>query len=184
MTTTLHTPDTPTPDTDTTVDIPADDVIRVIAKRSFATVATTSPAGWPHVAGVVYDSVVGRTGPELWIHTMRSSRKGRNVAANPRAAVCIPFRRLPAGPPFTVQFQADAELVAMDDPAVLALLDAGELGHVSGHGALDEPDGVFVRLRPRGPVHTYGLGVSALALIRDPLHVGAGTVDLREANRG
>jgi len=29
-----------------------------------------------------------------------------------------------------------------------------------------------------GPVHTYGIGVSALAVARDPLHVGARSIDL------
>lgn len=175
MTTTNSTPTT----TPTTLDVAR--VRRVIAKHSFATLATTSPAGWPHVAGVVYDTVRGDAGDELWINTFASSRKARNLAANPRVAVCIPFRRLPAGPPFTLQFQAAAELVPMDAPAARALLDAGELKGIAGHGALDEPDGVFLRLTPRGPVHTYGLGVSPVALIRDPLHAGAGFADLREA---
>ena len=34
--------------------LPADDILAAIRKRSFATVATTSPEGWPHAAGVLY----------------------------------------------------------------------------------------------------------------------------------
>lgn len=150
-------------------------VRRAIAGNSFATLATTSPQGRPHVAGVIYDAVDG----ELWVNTMRSSRKARNVTANCHVAVCIPFRKLPAGPPYTLQFQATATLVDLDDPSVVERRSAGKLAHVAAHGALDEPDGVFVRVVPNGVVHSYGLGVNPIALVRDPLHVGALTVDLR-----
>jgi hypothetical protein len=149
-------------------------VRKVIDSKTFATLATTSPAGRPHVAGVLYDAADGA----LWVHTMRSSRKARSIAANPHVAVVIPFRKLPAGPPYTVQFQGTAELVEMDDPAVAALVAAGELAGVSGHGALDEPDGVFVRIVPNRTVHSYGLGANPIDLIRDPLHTGARTVRL------
>ena len=90
-------------------------VMRTIARRDFCMVATVSPAGRPHVAGVVYSAV----GSSLWIHTVTTSRKARNIIANPHVAVSIPFRRLPAGPPFTIHFQARAQLVAMDDPDVI-----------------------------------------------------------------
>ena len=149
-------------------------VRKVIETKTFATLATTSPAGRPHVAGVLYDEADGA----LWVHTMRSSRKARSIATNPHVAVVIPFRKLPAGPPSTVQFQATAELVEMDDPRVTELLAAGELKTVSAHGTLDEPDGVFVRIVPNPTVHSYGLGVNPIDLIRDPLHTGARTVRL------
>lgn len=149
-------------------------VRRVLRTRSFATLATTSPRSWPHVAGVLYDAV----DTELWVHTTRSSRKARNVADNPHVAVCVPFRKLPAGPPYTLQFQATAELVAMDDPRIVELLHAGRLPTVSGHGALDMPDGVFLRVVPNGVVHSYGLGENPVRLVRDPLNSGARSVHL------
>lgn len=149
-------------------------VRRTIHTKSFATLATTSPAGRSHAAGVIYDEVDG----ELWVHTMRSSRKARSIAANPHVAICIPFRKLPAGPPYTVHFQATAQLVDMGDRGVLDLLEAGELDSISGHGALDEPDGVFLRITPNDVVHSYGLGANPIELIRDPLHTGARSVSL------
>lgn len=151
-----------------------DRVRRRIDRRSFAVLATVSPSGFPHAAGVVYEAV----GPDLFVHTLHSSRKARNVAAEPRVAVVVPDRRLPVGPPFTVQFQAAAEVLAMDDPTIADLLTAGRLRSISGHGALDEPDGCFLRITPRRRIHSYGIGVSALAVARDPLHVGARSVDL------
>lgn len=147
-------------------------VTKQIQKRSFATLATVSPAGRPHVAGVVYDTVDSA----LWLHTMRSSRKARNIDASGHVAVCIPFRPLPMGPPYTIQFQTTARIVAMDDPEVRRLLAAGELGRVSGHGALEMADGCFVRIDPPTVVHSYGLGAKVIDLIRDPLNSGARTV--------
>ena len=149
-------------------------VRKAVASRSFATISTVSEAGFPHAAGVIYVPIGG----ELYVHTMRTSRKARNVAANERVGVVIPVRKLPVGPPFTVQFQARAELVAMDDDEIVRHVESGALKKITGHGELDEPDGCFLRIRPAGTVHTYGIGVSALAVAKDPLHAGARSVRL------
>lgn len=149
-------------------------VRRTIRRGSFAVLATVSDAGWPHAAGVVYEAV----GDILYVHTMRSSRKALNVAANPHVGVVIATRRIPKAPPFTVQFQGRAEVLDMDAPEIRRLLADGELRSVSGHGALDEPDGCFLRITPSGRIHSYGIGVSPVALARDPLHVGARTVTI------
>ena len=152
---------------------------RAIEKNSFATLATTSPAGRSHSAGIIYATAGGK----LWIHTMRSSRKARNVAENPHVGMCIVYRRLPVGPPFTIHFQATAEIVAMDDPSVTRLLDADELGLISGHGALDMVDGCFIAITPRGTIHSYGPGARIIDLIRDPLNTGARRFPLVEGSR-
>jgi hypothetical protein len=78
-----------------------------------------------------------------------------------------------------VQFQGRAAVLAQDDPEIVALVADGSLDGITGHGELDEPDGCFLRIVANGPVHTYGIGVSALAVARDPLHVGARSIDLR-----
>ena len=166
----MHTTTVPTPtDTDQ-----AARVRKAVASRSFATISTVSEAGFPHAAGVIYVPI----GDELYVHTMRTSRKARNVAANERVGVVIPVRKLPVGPPFTVQFQARAELMAMDDDEIVRHVESGALKKITGHGELDEPDGCFLRIRPTGTVHTYGIGVSALAVAKDPLHAGARSVRL------
>ncbi len=151
-------------------------IMRTIERRSFCTLATTSAAGRSHAAGVVYEAVDGA----LWVHVMRSSRKARNVANNPDVGVGIAFRRLPFGPPYTIHFQAKARLVEMDDPAVGGLLEAGKLKSISGHGALDEPDGCFLEIRPNGTLHSFGLGVPVIDLVRDPLNTGGRHVELDE----
>lgn len=151
-----------------------DRVKRAIAGRSFAVLSTVSPAGFPHAAGVVYAAV----GTELYLSTMHASRKAINIASNDRVAVVVPVRRVPVGPPFTVQFQGRATVLASDDHEVLRLSADGRLKAITGHGELDDPDGCIVRITPTGTIHTYGLGVPVLAVARDPLHRGPRSVRL------
>jgi hypothetical protein len=150
-----------------------DKVLRTIARRSFCVLATANPEGRPHAVSVLYAAV----GPTLWIHTFRDTKKARNLAANPEAAVCIPVRRLPLGPAMAVQFTGRADLVEQDDPAVVPLVEAGRLKKILVDGALDDPRGVFVRITPHGRVNTYGIGVPLLRVIRDPL-AAIGSVSL------
>lgn len=147
-----------------------DYVARLVARRSFANLATVSPRGRSHVAGVLYQYADG----DLYVSTDRSSRKGRNIAANPHVAVTIPVRRIPMGPPSQIQFQATAEILDPGDDEVRALLDAGRLDSITGHGELDRPDGCLLRITPADRLHTYGLGMSLLHLARHPLDA-AGT---------
>ena len=151
------------------VDRQARIIAKALRKKTFATLATVSPKGRSHAAGVVYDFVDGA----LWIHTMRNSRKGRNVAHNRHAGVCVPYRRLPVGPPYTLHFQAVAELVALDDPEAIRHHDAGRLDSISGHGAMEMDGACFVRITPTGTIHSFGPGVPVLDLARNPLETGA-----------
>ncbi len=154
-------------------------ILRTIAKKHFCTIATVSAAGRPHSAGVVYDAV----DTTLWIHAMRTSRKARNVETNPHAGITIPFRRMPAGPPFTIHFQASATLVSLDDPSAQRLIEQGQLRSITGHGALEMPDACFIRVQPTGSVHSYGPGAKIIDLIRDPLNNGAGSFQLTDVGR-
>ncbi len=151
-------------------------VRRVIAKQSYCTLATASSANRPHVAGVLYAAVDG----ELYIDTFATSRKARNVATNPLVAVCIPIRKYPFGPPFSVQFQGRAEVVDTDDPRINELLAAGSLKPILVNGGLAEPSGCVLKITPGPRVATYGLGVPLRQLIRDPLS-GSRTVEMRPA---
>jgi len=151
--------------------------MKTIMRRTFCTIATTSQAQNPHSAGVVY----AFADDALWVHTLRTSRKARNVESNRAIGVCIPFRRLPFGPPYSIHFQGSASLVAIDDPEVLRLIASGKLKAIVGHGALDMPDGCFIRIRAHGTVHSFGPGAPILDLIRDPLTNGARSFRYQEA---
>lgn len=154
-------------------DLDLDKLAKAIGRRSFCTLATVSPADRPHDAGVLYAAV----GTTLFVSTLRGSRKARNVVSNPYVGVVIPIRRLPLGPPSTVQFQAKAEVLDVDDPRITELVDAGELKSITSHGELELPDGCVLRIEPLRRITTYGLGMSLWQFLRDPLNAG-GHIDL------
>ncbi|HEX7134158.1 MAG TPA: pyridoxamine 5'-phosphate oxidase family protein [Iamia sp.] len=155
-------------------DVPADLVRRALAKRSYAVLATVSPAGRPHAAGVLYTMV----GDDLWLSTETTSRKGRNALASPHVAVTVPVRRLPVGPPSTIHFQGRADVLAVDDPEVRRLVETGDLKAITSHGELEIPDGCFVRVTPGRTIHTYALGMSLWSVLRNPL-ASAGRTSFR-----
>jgi hypothetical protein len=140
-------------------------VLRTIARRSFAMLATSSAANRPHVAGVLYAT----TSEGLVVSTFGEAVKVRNVRQNGRVGVSIPVRKAPIGPPFVVQFQTAAEVLPLEDPLIQRLLAAGELKAITGHGELDIPGGVFIRLRMPRRVVTFGVGVPLLSVMRHPL---------------
>lgn len=146
----------------------------MIGKRSFCTLATASPDGRPHTAAVLYVAIHDT----LYVNTSRTSRKARNIADNSKVSVCIPIRRVPIGPPSSVQFAAEAAILTVDDPEIVGLIADEALRAITSHGELDHPDSCFLRIVPTGRVNTYGLGMPLRQLIRDPLHA-AGFVDNR-----
>lgn len=144
----------------------AEFIREAIAKRSFATLATTSDEGWPHAAGVLYAT----SGDALYVSTMGSSRKARNIRSNPKVAVTVPVRRAPVGPPSTILFQTTARVLDLEDPGLRSAAASGDLKAVTGHGELELPGGVFLEIALPRKVVTYGLGMSLLSLMRDPMH--------------
>lgn len=148
-------------------------VIRTVTRRSFCTLATASATNRPHVAGVLYaaDDHV------LYVSTPARESKGTQCGREPRVFVCIPVRRLPMGPPSTVQFAATADILMPNDPEIARLVNSGRLKGITSHGELDLPDGCFLRITPDRTLHAYGLGLPIRRLIRDPLHAG-GRVEL------
>ena len=132
-----------------------------------------SERGRPHAATVLYQLV----DDALFISTSGGSRKARNVAATGAAAVTIAVRRLPVGPPASIQFQSSAAVLALDDPEVVGLAAAGRLDKITSHGELDLDGGCFLRIALPARLHTYALGMSLWQVLRNPLAV-AGQVEL------
>ena len=94
---------------------------RAIERRSVATIATVSAANRPHAAAVLYRCV----DDVLFVSTSRNSRKARNIAEHGIAAVTIAVRRLPIGPPASIQFRSAATILANDDPEIVRLARGG-----------------------------------------------------------
>jgi hypothetical protein len=140
-------------------------VTNVMSKRSFCTIATTNTDGSPHAASVLYVAV----GDAFYISTLRSSRKARNIARQPRVSISIPVRRVPAGPPSSIQFTGLASLRACDDAEIVQLASSGALKKITSHGELELADGCIVKLTRTSRLNTYGLGMPLHRLIRNPL---------------
>jgi general stress protein 26 len=140
-------------------------VAKALTRKSFMTLATASPAGHPHAAGVLFAAA----GESLYVNTNVKSRKARNIDGNANVAVCISVRRLPIGPPATIMFQGTATVLDRDESDLRRLLESGALKRITSHGELDDPDNWFVRITPRGRINTFGIGVSLATLIRHPL---------------
>jgi len=148
------------------------EVRRSMARNSYCALATASANGHPHVVGVLYALV----DTHLYVITKEDSAKVRNVRSNPRVAVCIPVKKYPLAPPFSIQFRGTAHILSRDDPDIAVLLQNGSLKKIVGHGVLDQPGMCFLKIAAAGKIHTWGIGVSPWALLRDP--VGADrTVD-------
>lgn len=107
-----------------------------------ANVATASADGAPHVA-VVAPVLEGDV---LWIFTLRSSRKARNMAANPR--ISLMWR-----PGAEIYLTADAELVdEADDKARLWARADLPFDPAGFFGTPGNPAFVLVRVTPRRAV--------------------------------
>jgi len=145
-------------------------VRKIIAKHGFCSLATVSPDGAPHVVGVNYKYVNGH----LYFITYESSKKARNIRSNPKVAIHIAVRQYPLhdlfGPPFSVQFSGTATILSPEDPEIVELLESGKLKSITGHGVLKQPGGCFLKVQPARKIHTYGIGIPALTLIRDVSH--------------
>ncbi len=142
-------------------------IAKLLAKRSFCTLATTSPSGYPHAAGVIYSYVDG----VLYVSTTRSSRKARNLISNDKVFVCVPVRRMPFGPPPSqIQFSSTATILPNDHPEITELASKGLIKSITSHGELDLPDVCFVRIDFPKTYLTYGLGMSLRQLAKDPLN--------------
>jgi hypothetical protein len=151
---------------------------RAIERRSVATLATVSASGRPHAATVLYQCV----DDALFVSTSRDSRKARNIAEHGFAAVTIAVRRVPIGPPASIQFQSSAATLANDDPEIVHLAETGRLDTITAHGELNLADTCFLRIALPTRVVTYALGMSLWQVIRNPLDA-AGEVDLRATAR-
>lgn len=138
---------------------------RATAKHSFCALATASAANRPLVTGVLYAAA----GDLLYVSTLETSAKVRNIRENDRVAVCIPVRRFPVGPPFTVQFQGTATICPVDEPEIVSELEAGRLKRITSHGELKDPSACVLRITPGPRIASYGLGVPLRQLLRDPL---------------
>jgi Pyridoxamine 5'-phosphate oxidase len=109
---------------------------QAVRRYSCCTLAPSSAANQPPVAGVLY-AAVDRV---LDVSSLRSSANVRNITVNQRVALCMPVRRYPIGPSFSLHLQGNAEIRSVDDPEISKHHRAGRLKRITSHGEMEDPD--------------------------------------------
>ncbi len=160
-----------------------DTVENAIRRRSFGTLSTLDRDGNPHATAVTYAAAGEGTDLTLYITTRTTNVKVGNIRRQPQVALVIPVphRFLPMMPPAAVQFVGSAEILdhqnadarrAFHASWFLRRILAAEERIVSQGAEL-----CFIAVRPRRWLSTYGIGISALDIVRHPGEA-IGRVDL------
>ena len=83
-------------------------------------------------------------------------------------AVAIPVAEHVEAPPFSIQFQGRAEILRRDHPEIARLLEEDRLQTIAGHGVLEDPRSVFIRITPGKRANVYGVGIPLDELMANP----------------
>lgn len=134
-------------------------IVSLLAQPVLARIATASlPAGRPHVVPVWYLW----DGSAVWIHSMGSSRKVRNVRSNPYCSVVIDAAD--SGVDFwAVLIEGDAELVPAPAEQVHEMATRIYSRYVGPDGALEatpqswihDPDSLLIKIVPQRIMSWY-----------------------------
>lgn len=147
-----------------------DDLTKLIAKRTFCTLATQGLHG-PQISGVGYFA----DGLDLYIPTSMKTAKARNIQRDSRVAVHIPvpWPLIPA-PPKSIQFRGRAEMLPISDTSANAALEHSSMMMRRVFRRLLEQadtavwgDPVWIRVRPVGRIETFMVGVPMFTLFQD-----------------
>jgi hypothetical protein len=147
---------------------------RALRRRTFSTLSTLTEQGRPHATGVVYAVSPAGEPLHLYVTTRTTTRKVRNVRANPDVAFVVPVpRRLAPGfPPRAIQFQGTASVVAgSDEGAIRAFSSSWFLRRIltaERRIVVQGGELCFLRVRPDSTVFTYGMGMSLFENVRRP----------------
>jgi uncharacterized protein YhbP (UPF0306 family) len=142
------------------------EVRNIIKKNRWLTLSTTSPKGVPQSSVVVYAS----DGYMIYVLTGKNTVKARNITANHRVGVTIPFyknylhRMIGVTPPASISFRARAETRGFGDSEA-AIMYRKALNFDLPENM--EEDSLWIRLTPGSPATCYGVGIGLLEL-RDP----------------
>ena len=97
--------------------LPFNLVEKSIRSKDFGILSTIAPDGYPHSTGILYAVSQENEVFNLYLLTIKSYKKARNIINNPLVSFVIPFphhilRFVPAS---CVQFQGKAEIISFDD---------------------------------------------------------------------
>ncbi|MCA4725251.1 pyridoxamine 5'-phosphate oxidase [Mycolicibacterium sp. (ex Dasyatis americana)] len=149
-------------------------VEHVIRSHTFGTLSTLSLAGLPNATAVVYAVSAPSQPLMLYVTTRTTTAKTTNIRSHPEVAFVIPVprRTIPLFPPAAVQFQATATIVGSHDTAALAAFQSTwfhrRILHAEQRIVSQTGEMCFLAIRPHRALSTYGIGMSALSILRRP----------------
>lgn len=149
-------------------------VEKAIRRHRFGTLSTLNQGGAPQATGVVYAVSPPAEPLTLYVTTRRTNVKVGNILADPRVAfvIPVPHRVLPIVPPGAVQFGGVAEILDGKHPSAIRAFQsswfhrrilAAEQRIVS-----EQAEMCFITIRPLCALLTYGIGMTALDVVRRP----------------
>ena len=145
-----------------------------IRKRKFGTLSTLKSDGSPHATGVVYAVSPPADPLTVYVTTRRTTMKVRNILNHPAVAfvIPVPHHLLSVVPPSVVQFTGSAEILSdRDRDAVEAFQSSWfhrRILAAEQRIVAELPEMCFIAIRPQGALFTYGIGMTALEVVRRP----------------
>jgi len=145
-----------------------------VRSKTFGVLTTIDTKGRPHSTGVLYGVAPPPSPFALFILTLESYVKTRNVGSNPNVSLVVtfPHRILSFVPASCVTFRGQASVVPVDDPDGMWAFDQQRILR-DNVASLRGVDGlaVFLKLAPEPKVLCYGLGVGLRQMRKDREHL-------------
>ncbi|HTX91006.1 MAG TPA: pyridoxamine 5'-phosphate oxidase family protein [Anaerolineales bacterium] len=123
----------------------------LLARPILGRLATSSPAGQPHVVPVWFLWEEG----VVWVSSFRNTRKVKDLERNPKCAIVVDLPK-PEGGITAVLLEGTAELTAVGSPDVQARLEKIYVKYLGTDGLLGRepqnwltsPDNRLIKLKP------------------------------------
>ena len=149
-------------------------------RRNFGILCSLSGDNRPHSTGVLYAVSAPRRPFALYVTTNTGNKKARNIARNSNVSFTIPIPRslLRFLWPHCIQFQGSASIISIDDEVACETFNRSILLKrvLKREREHFREKAIFIKIHPDPIIHTYGLGVSLIDLLKD---IGKGSSSVR-----
>jgi general stress protein 26 len=145
-----------------------------LRKKTFGVLGTINPDGSLQSTGILYAVSPPGAAFRLYLLTVRSYLKARNIARNPQISFLVPYphRLLHFVPASCISFSGTAEIAPRDDPEGRAAFAVNRILRMNLAEADATPDMILLRVRPKRSMHCYGIGMGVVQIARNPAEAG------------